>query len=137
MGGLQLVRSLAQRVQPGQRAPRQGTAEAVQPRRLELEHRDGPLRVALCESQLTFDVVTGQRPGEELGRPYSADEQHPARRRPSKERRPVGAANRPTCAFREAPTVRTDTGDPRPPVWKVMRLGDEFPDVLPRGEQLE
>src|SRR4029078_508993 len=45
-------------------------------------------------------------------------------------------AQLPAGSGREAAAVRTDAVHSRPPVRKVVRLGEETPDLLPRGQQL-
>src|SRR5439155_1697695 len=81
---------------------------------------------ALCfEPQLSVDVIAGERPGEALVRLDTTHEQLTARNRSPKEGRSVVTANLPARALRNAAPVGLDTGDARPPVGKMMRLGDE------------
>ena len=63
-------------------------------------------------------------------------EQHAARRRPAKERRPIRSVQLPARTLREAASVRPHCSDTRPPVCEVVRFGYERPHVGARREQL-
>src|SRR5207302_7230055 len=120
---------------PRQRAPRQGAAEPVQPRRLDLEngHRSS---IARFESELGIEVVAGERPGKSFGSAHGAHEQDAARGGAPEKRRAIGSSDLPARAFGDAAAIRTHTGDAGPPVRKMVRLGDELPDVVARREKL-
>ena len=128
--------SLAQGMEPSQRAPGERTAEAVQPRRLEFQGRNRAIVSPRFEPELRIDVVARERPREQLRSSHAGDEKHPARSRAPKERRPVRSVDLPACSLGETAPSGTNTGQARPPVGEVMRLGDERPDVVARREQL-
>ena len=65
-----------------------------------------------------------------------ADDQHRLDGSPTREDVLLRSLDLPASPRSEAAPVGLDTGDPRPPVGEVKRLGDERPDVGSRGEQL-
>src|SRR6266480_7756554 len=129
---LELGGSLAQGMEPGERTPRQGTADAESPRSVELELGDGTVVAARVESQLRVEVVACERPGEQLRGSDGAHEEHPARRRASQQSRPVRRDDLPARALGEPAPVRLHRSDARPPVSEVTWLCDERPDIVTR-----
>src|SRR5436190_8007573 len=92
---LELGGSLAQGMEPRERAPRQRAADAERPRSVELELGDGTVVAASVEKQLRVVVAACERPGEQLRGSDGAHEENPALRRASKQRLAVRCDNLP------------------------------------------
>src|SRR5437773_7548267 len=122
-----------QRVQLVERPARKRAAH--QPRALDREDGLRPLVVHRLELELRVEAL-----GRKLERdaPHRHDVEHEERSgrlRPPEEPRLVRRHDLPARSGREAAAVGFDAGDARPPVGEVVRLGEERPDVLERGEQ--
>ena len=117
-------------MQPGQGAARQRSAEPEEPGRLQLEHGEGAVVAARLEPELSVDVVTSQRPREQLGTTHCPHEQHAARGGAPEQRRPVAGADLPAGAFGQTASVRLHGCDARPPVREMAGFRDERPNVF-------
>ena len=129
--------SLAQGIEARQSFLRERPADACEERRADRQLGPRPVRRSFGQPQLDVDSGLDELPGRELGRPdVEEDERSRDVRFPTHDvGRPAEAADAPPGARRQAATVRLDAVDSRPPVTKVVRLGEKGPDILSGREQ--
>src|SRR5579864_668606 len=110
------------------------TSRAPEESAFDREHRLGPVRSLRRELELRLEPFAQELERESPQGNDLVHDEHGRRIRPLEVAR---ALHLPARSFGEPAPVRLDAGDAGPPVRQVVRLGDEAPDVLDRGEEGE
>src|SRR2546430_7058564 len=124
-----------ERVQPAERATRKRALQADKPWSVDDERHLGPRLLGGSQGKLRVDAIAGELERDPLLRHDVENHECPGGQRAAQVARLVRPDDLPAGTRRKPATVGLHPGDPRPPVGKVVRLGEKRPHVVERREQ--